>query len=555
MKFTAIYRTFLFAASIFFLFSSQGKAQEKLTTTEWQEDLRFLQRKVHKEYSFLFKKVSAEKFDAEVEGLYAQIPSLQPHEIKVGLARMVSLFQYGHTQLPYSTLAKEAVLPINLYHFEDGIFIEGVRKSDKKALGAKVIKVDGTPVEEALKAIRPVVPVENEQYFKAYGLRFLTVPSVLHAQGVIAQYSNSITLTLEKDGSTFEYEFKAVPLAELSRGYGFTIPNETWISVREQEKTPLYLKHLNERFYFFEFLPKSKTLYVRQSSVFNDEKETLKDFYNRLFEFIDAHEIEKLVYDVRLNGGGNNYNNKKLIKGLMARPKINTRGKFFYIIGRYTFSACQNLTNEIENYTEAIIVGEPTAENRNFYGDAQKVTLPNSGIDTYLSHAWWQDYPQWENKDWTIPHIAVTMEFKDYVTNEDPVLEAALNYTETGFILNAMEHLTQLFAEGKFEQLKSDGFKIAHDPVYKYYDFQEEFSTAGYRLLQGGDTRGGLLVLGLVAEVYPDKVGPLYNFASALEQANELDKAKETYQKIVELDPKSTLGKVAKNRLQNWDKQ
>ena len=36
-------------------------AQVELTPEEWREDLRFLQKTVHKDYAFLFKKVTAEK--------------------------------------------------------------------------------------------------------------------------------------------------------------------------------------------------------------------------------------------------------------------------------------------------------------------------------------------------------------------------------------------------------------------------------------------------------------------------------------------------------------
>ena len=40
-----------------------------LTAADWQADLRFLQQTVHKDYSFLFKKVTTTAFDAEVEKL------------------------------------------------------------------------------------------------------------------------------------------------------------------------------------------------------------------------------------------------------------------------------------------------------------------------------------------------------------------------------------------------------------------------------------------------------------------------------------------------------
>ena len=71
-------------------------AQETLTATQWQEDLRFLQNIVHKDYSFLFIKTTEEIFDAEVETLYRDIPNLDDHEIIVGMARIIALFKYGH---------------------------------------------------------------------------------------------------------------------------------------------------------------------------------------------------------------------------------------------------------------------------------------------------------------------------------------------------------------------------------------------------------------------------------------------------------------------------
>ncbi|TMM57278.1 hypothetical protein FEE95_12385 [Maribacter algarum] len=555
MKSKFLFKTILCSTVLLFFCTTAGISQETLSAEQWQADLRFLQKTIHKKYPFLFKKVKAAAFDAEVEKFHAAIPSMEAHEIKVGLTRMVSFFEYGHTQIPFRTLAKDAVLAVNLYHFEDGIFLEGVQKGNEKALGAKLIKVGDMPVDKALKAIRPVVPAENDQYFKGYGLRFLTVPAVLHAQGVIPEYSEEIALTLEKDGKVFEHTFKSIPYSEVSEGYGFTTPNDKWVSARNQSETPLFLKHLKEKLYFFEFLEDSKTVYVRQSSVFNDEKEGLADFYKRLFEFIDSNSVEKLVYDVRLNGGGNNYNNKPLIKGIMARPEINQRGKFFYIIGRNTFSACQNLTNEIGNYTEAIIVGEPTSENENFYGDARKVTLPNSAINAYLSYAWWQDKSQWDGKEWTLPHIAKEMTFDDYKTNKDVVLDAAMNYTETGFILNPMQHLTDLFTAGKFDEVKRAGFQIANDPSYKYYDFKEEFSTAGHRLLNYGNPEGGIFILELVAEFYPESVGAMYNLATAQEQLKQFDKAKESYKKVMDLDPDGMTGRSAKNKLENLNKQ
>lgn len=537
---------------LFVSFASPAQKQT-LSTVEWQEDLRFLQTKIHKDYPFLFKKIAPKDFDAAVDQLYQDIPSLEAHEIPVAFSRIVALFKYGHTQLPFSTLANDAILPINIYQFSDGVYIEGAHKDYTNTVGAKVIKIEGIPIMKVFEMIRPVVPAENDQYFKAYGLRFAMVPSILHAQGVISELKSDISFTLEKEGKRFNHTFKAVPRDQLSIDYSYVTPNDEWESSRDQDTTPNYLKDL-EKLYYYEYFPKENTVYVRHSSIRNEDSEDIKTFYGKVFDFIDANDVEKLILDVRLNGGGNNYLNKPIITGIIERPKLNTEGKFFTIIGRRTFSACQNLVNELDNYTNTIFVGEPTAENVNFYGDTKREVLPNSGLFVYLSFAWWQDKPQWENRDWTIPHIAVDMSFEDYRTNQDPVLEAALNFrSDDTFILDPMKHITQLFLAGKLDDVKRDAAKIARDPQYRYYDFEGEFSKAGTRLLGSGDPtakQSGLFILEMVTELYPKSINALYSLAYAQELNDQKDKAIASYRQIIALEPDGSLATASKNRIE-----
>ncbi|MFL1895249.1 hypothetical protein ACJRPK_06075 [Aquimarina sp. 2-A2] len=532
-------------------------AQKSISTKQWQEDLRFLQNTLHKDYTSLFVKTTKEDFDTQVEALYKDIPNLEEHEIRVGLARIVSQFKYGHTQIPYGTTARSGILPINLYHFNEGIYIEGVQKDYKKALGAKVLKVGKTPIDKALELIHPVVPIENEQYFKAYGLRFLLSPEVLHAQGIIPGLSETVTLTLEKGGKVFEHVFKTIPVKDKPKAFNFTLPTAQWLTARNTETTPLYLKHFEDKLYYFEYLEDIKTLYVRQSSVFDAANETLEQFYNRLFEFIDTHSIEKLVYDVRLNGGGNNYNNLPLIKGLLARPKINKKGSFFFIIGRDTFSACQNLTNEITRYTEAILVGEPTSENVNFYGDARPVLLPNSKITAYISYIWWQDMPALENAKWTAPSIPVTMSFNDYIRNQDPVLEAALTFNAKNFEPKPIEYITNLYLSGQTAKLANELPKMVHDPRYAFCDFETELNKKGNLLLQTGQVpqvQASLQVFSMIVQLFPNSASTYKNMGEAYIALHDTDKAREVLNKAITLDTNGNISKAARAMLAQLDK-
>lgn len=537
------------------LFSLQITAQNSITSAEWQEDLRFLQERVHKDYSHLFKKVTSEKFDSEVDKLYAEIPTLQGHEVMVGFARIVSLFGYGHTDIGFKGgVVPYHKLPINLYHFNDGVFIEGAHKDHGKALGAKLLEIEGTPVAEALKLIKPVVPVENDQYFKAFGLVYLTIPEVLHAQRVMKSLKQTVTLTLEKDGKVFDYKLTSVKPEKIKSEYSMLPHTGDLLSARLQDDTPYYLKHL-DKIYYFEYLAEDKAVYVRHSQIQDDPSENIPAFYKRVFDFIEKNDVEKLILDVRLNGGGNNYKNKPIVTGIIESKKINQSGKLFVIIGRRTFSACQNLINELDNYTNVVFVGEPSAENINFYGDTRKVELPNSKYPVYLSFAWWQDKPQWENADWTVPQIAVDMSFEEYRTNQDPVLEAVLNFDGKNFIADPMGHLTRLFMDGKYEELQKDATRFVNDPVYNFVDFEDEFNQAGYNLLGSDQKEGALMVFEMNAKLFPNSANAWDSLAEGYWKSGNKEKAKEFYKKAIQLDPSGATGDNARKMLAEMNKE
>lgn len=241
---------------------------------------------------------------------------------------------------------------------------------------------------------------------------------------------------------------------------------------------------------------------------------------------------------MRLNGGGNNYKNKAIVKGVV-KSKINQPGKFFVIIGRRTFSACQNLVNELDNYTEAVFVGEPTSENINFYGDNRQVVLPKSKIPVFLSFAWWQDKPQWEDGPWLAPHVTVDMSYEQYRTNQDPVLDAAYSFTGSNFVRNPIGHLEQLFNESKLDQVKSEAARMVKDSAYKFINFEKELNSRGYELLIRNQFQPALFVLQMNSELFPKSANAWDSLGEAYWKSEQKDKAIECYNKVINLDPRS----------------
>ena len=199
--------------------------------------------------------------------------------------------------------------------------------------------------------------------------------------------------------------------------------------------------------------------------------------------------------------------------------------------------ACQNLVNEFDNYTNAIFVGEPTAENINFYGDTREVVLPKSQVPVRLSFAWWQDKPQWENGPWTAPQLAVDMSFEDYRSNRDPILDAALNFSADHFILNPMAHLTALFEANKLDEVQTEAERMVQDPTYQFFNFEGEFNRAGYSLMSSNRLKEAVYLFQLNSKLFPESANCYDSLAEAHWKSDNIEKAIELYKKAIKLDP------------------
>jgi tetratricopeptide (TPR) repeat protein len=528
--------------------------QNELTPARWREDIRFLRETVHRDYSFLFKKVTREAFDAEADKLEQAVPELQQHEIVAGIRRLVALFGYGHSQLvPGHGAARFHALNINPVHFPDGIFIQAAHKDHAELIGARILEVEGRPVDSVLEALRPLVPVENEQFFLNDAPGYLRIPEALHAQKVISPFKTDIRLKIEKDGAVSDVNFSAVPAGRIPLRYGLIPANSDWIDAREGAEPPLWLRN-PERHYEYVYLPEFKTVYVRQSQIADIPDQPIPEFYQQLFEWIENNDVDRLVLDVRLNGGGNNQKLKPIVTGILGCRKVNQPGKLFVLIGRRTYSACQNLVNELDHYTPAIFVGEPTGENINFYGDSRPVILPNSKLDVRLSFAWWQDKAQWENAPWTAPDIAVPLTFDDYCKGRDPVLSAALEFNPGEFNESPVEYLMELYNQGKMELLQSEAMRISRDPRHDRAQLEARINTAGYDSLAKKDFTRAEFLFQMNCDLFPQSANTWDSLAEYHWRMGDTQTAIRLYQKAISANPDSETARNARRMIQRVEK-
>ena len=506
---------------------------------KWREDLRYLAEEMPKRHRNLYHSMTREQFEGAVKSLHERIPTLTRNQIIVELTRVVAMVRDGHTSV--AGLMSDPKIgfryyPLSLYFFKDGLYVITADREHAAAVGARVLKIGNASAEQAYNAVKGLVfhDANNEFGIKANAPFALVTPEVLHAVGIVADMEKA-QFVLEKNGKQMTVEVKPA-LRSAGQAHGSTwdyIKPQGWVDARDAAAAPvpLWLKNVRDLFWF-EYLTDSKTVYVQFNGVADKETETVADFSKRLFAFVEKNPVDRLILDLRWNGGGNNYLNKPLILGLI-KSKVDERGKLFTIISRHTFSAAQNLVNELEKYTNTTFVGEPTGENVNFYGDSTRIVLPNSGLVVRASTLWWQNLDPRDRRQWTGPQIAAELTSTDYFTNNDPALKAIFNYSPkkelTEQLMDALNANDVALAAKRFRE-------FVNDPVNTYLNAENVMNSFGYRLMGMKRLDHAIEIFKLNTEAYPQSSNVWDSLGEAYMNKGNKELAIKNYEKSLELD-------------------
>ncbi|MCA9285651.1 MAG: hypothetical protein KDA22_10570, partial [Phycisphaerales bacterium] len=141
---------------------------------------------------------------------------------------------------------------------------------------------------------------------------------------------------------------------------------------------------------------------------------------------LDQGDLDRVVIDLRFNGGGNSALLAPLVEGLAARERWGTPGATMVLIGHGTFSSAQLNAVELKRRVNALLVGQPTGQRPNAYGEIRQFTLPNSGLT--LGHSTKRFVTDPEDRPSTMPDVPVAVTISDWREGRDPVLAAAIDW-------------------------------------------------------------------------------------------------------------------------------
>lgn len=389
-------------------------------------DLRLFAREVKRRSPAPFRYTTEADFDAAVAELHDAVPHRSDAQVMTGLWRLLQPLGDGHSSVeaPDGSPLRNA-LPLQLNWFEEGWYVTACHPKYGDLLGTQVLALAGTPIEDAVAALKSVTSLDNDQQMKLVATMRIGRTAVLHALGLIPDPDTVEVTARRPDGATMASSVTATP--DGAPRTKLPCPASwNWFPETLDRPLPHYLRNCGVTFWH-EWMPAYDLLYAQVNNMFDHPDESLAGLAERLVGLVEENHAQRLVLDLRHNTGGNTFLARKLVDDLVGCRQVNRRGHLFVVVGRRTFSAAQNTATMLDLHTEAVFVGEPTGSSPNFLGETTPFALPYSGFQVNISDLLWQTSWPLDSRTWIAPEIYTPPTFAAYRENRDVAMEAILD--------------------------------------------------------------------------------------------------------------------------------
>jgi len=418
-----------------------------MDTERWREDIDYLATELPQRHADLFYTLSEEAFTDRVEQLKASLDTMHEDEIRVEIQKLVAALGDAHTG---TNISAGEMYPVELYYFVDGWYVVSTLGDYEQILYGKLIEINGHDMDEIYTRLSEVISHENDAWLKAQMCYYFIIPSVLRGTGIVDDTEEVVFTFDTLAGERVALDLSPVDFADVKDDI---IGRET-----AEDERPLYRQNGGQN-YWYQYLEDERTLYFNYNQCGEMEDKPFADFTGELLDAMDNADVEKLVIDLRDNGGGNEELLFPFIHAV-SHSRFNEEGRLFVIVGRQTFSSAVRNAVALQKKTEAIFIGEPTGGKPSHFGATSRFQLPNSGITVrystmHLTHVILDDRVLADpasladdpaameeleqsilndpealigDSPSLIPDQIIEVSIRDYIDNADPVLQYALSY-------------------------------------------------------------------------------------------------------------------------------
>ena len=375
-----------------------------------QQELDWLVAALERLHPDLHSVTPRPEFERVVAEVRRSLPAATPEQAFVGLLRVVALGGDSHTRLPDLDPVAERMLPVVFGAWPEAFWTTAAQPDRPDLYARELLSLDGHSAGECIAVLGALVPHENEQTLRRGVARLLQLPQLLHAVG-LTQDDRGATLTLrDLNGIETTERVDARPRAALLGWAAFAPPG--W-------SEPLYRSRMAEAWWWTVLEPE-RTLYFQFNRCEDSRAAPFADAANAILERLDRGDLDRLVVDLRHNGGGDSGVLAPLLEGLARRSDWRDRGRIDVLIGSATYSSAMLNAWSLAEKLGARLVGEPTLQKPNSFGELRSFHLPFSGIRVDCATRRFRLLPN--DPPALEPHLLIPTTFADLYHGRDPVL-------------------------------------------------------------------------------------------------------------------------------------
>lgn len=541
------------------LATSPAPAQMRsLTPEQWREDLGVLVERIEAVHPDPTRRISREDFLQLAARLDEDLPALDTRQAASRMIALVASLRDGHSYLRPHDLGFLHFLPIRFYKFSDGLFVTCSMVQPEDLVGARVLEIGTVTAHEALDRIGDTTSSDNE-LGRIGGACHLSSVDILAGLGIVESVDEVRLVVETRDGLRLELTIPSL-VPQKGDAYGYLRSRrETewpppgagttafeglhdaedfyWETPEQNADLPLHAR--GHSAYWYQHLPERDAVFMQINTVTGKKSGATESFettWRRMFRLIDEEQVTTFVLDLRFNRGGNGDILLPFVHEVIKRDdSINRSGHFFVLVGRRTFSAAVLLAGQLHNHTQAILVGEPPGAPLNFFGDNTSITLPNSGMQLWVSARYWQ-LSRWEDRSYILP-VEIPAEFTSaaYFSGTDPALDAIFSGEDLRSIAEIARHESPELAQTVYQARKARYGHVQH-----WQPFGElEMNILGYDLLAARRAGPARVVFAMAAERYPESPNAWDSLGEAQFVLEQYEDSLASYQRALALDPEN----------------
>lgn len=360
-----------------------------------------------------------EDWRARWDRLALEADSLSIGAYFIRTRRALGWFKDGHTiVLPFEFVGGppegplQLALPFKARAFHDGVYVVAAKDEAVTLNGARITRVGRMASADLVRAIAQDWP-GNDAWAHRWAGYHVSKPALLEGLGAIDDPAAPVVVEAMQGRRRMRATLRPrvgaeEALVDVARAQA---PREAWA---EAAGGGNYVRMVG------------RAIYISCDAM--EDLNAFLAFTRECFAAMVNTDSDRVVFDVRRNGGGNNFLPEALRKR-MLRSRFNRPGGLYVLTSPATFSAAQNPTTRLERDSFAIFVGEPTGGAPNHYGDAQAYRGEASGLTSIVSTIpWFDSYPQ-DTRPWIMPDLHVPDTFADFSAGMDRALDLALTHT------------------------------------------------------------------------------------------------------------------------------